>query len=137
MVEVRHLVNRKLTDAQALEIRGLLAAGNLNHREIGDLFGVSSQTVTSIAHRRTYKHIDGPDPAPKRHRASSGYWGVTANGFGNRFYVNVYHGGVTHRLGTFYDAESAARAYDAKVRELGMPAERLNFPNELIGIGDR
>ena len=122
---------RQLTDAQALEIRGLLAVGELNHREIGDLFGVSSQTVTSIAHRRVYKHLDGPDPAPKRPRSKSGYWGVTANGFGNRFFVTLQHEGVTYHLGTFRDAETAARAYDAKARELGFPRERLNFPDEV------
>eukprot|EP01045_Picozoa_sp_COSAG04_P014948 COSAG04_NODE_1151_length_8058_cov_51.031662_8_plen_141_part_00 len=56
--------------------------------------------------------------------------------------VAIKHDGETHKLGTFVDAESAARAYDDAARRLrgdkahgGKPARgsifwRLNFPTE-------
>ena len=103
---------------------------DVSRRAIAQQYGVSPQTIINIATRHTFRHVGGPDPAPRGPRSRSGYWGVTMNGIGNRFFVNLQHEGRIYSLGTYRDAESAARAYDAKARELGFPPERLNFPDE-------
>jgi hypothetical protein len=40
-------------------------------------------------------------------------------------------------LGRFDSAEQAARAYDKRARQLGYPADRLNFPDGDKGKGPR
>jgi hypothetical protein len=119
----------KLAEAQVREIREFLAAGTVTQVELGERFGVTKQAINQIALGINWKAIGGP-PAPPRPRTNTGYWGVTANGAGNRFTVTLHYDGVIYRLGTYRDAETAARAFDAKARELGFPPERLNFPDE-------
>jgi hypothetical protein len=49
---------------------------------------------------------------------------------GNRFQVLLYLPGCERReLGSFRDELEAALAYDAAVREHGLPTRKLNFPN--------
>lgn len=47
--------HRKLTDAQAAEVRALCASGVLQ-REAAALYGVSQRTVWMIVHRKNYQH---------------------------------------------------------------------------------
>jgi hypothetical protein len=120
----------KLSADQARAIRDLLAAGTVTQVELADRFGVTKQAINQIARGINWKAIGGPPPAPARPRTNTGYWGVTANGAGNRFTVTLHHEGVIYRLGTYRDLEAAARAFDAKARELAFPRQRLNFPDE-------
>ena len=85
----------------------------------------------------------GAPPLPKRQRPavpSSSYVGVTWAKKARLWKVAIKHDGETQKLGTFADAEAAARAYDDAARRLrgdkahgGKPARgsifwRLNFP---------
>ena len=63
-------------------------------------------------------------------RTNTGYWGVTVNGAGNRIDAWVRYGRRQHRDGRCQELITAAKAYDAKARELGMPREKLNFPED-------
>jgi len=47
----------KLTEPQVVEIKNLLAVGSFSHREIGEQFGVSKTTITSISIGRTWTHV--------------------------------------------------------------------------------
>ena len=61
----------------------------------------------------------GPDPRS--------YRGVSANK--DRWQARIKCGGYQEYIGTFDEKRDAARAYDARVRALGLDA-RLNFPDE-------
>ena len=61
----------------------------------------------------------GPDPRS--------YRGVSANK--DRWQARLKCGGYQEYIGTFDEKRDAARAYDARVRALGLDA-RLNFPDE-------
>ena len=88
------------------------------------------RTIKQIATHSTWKHVSGPKLGPSwGPRTNTGYWGVTANGAGNRFTVSLYHDGRKYAFGWFKDVVEAARAYDAKACELGLPPDRLNFPD--------
>jgi hypothetical protein len=133
--------NRKLTAEQIVAIRKEIAANHHSKREVADRYGVSTNYVYSIVRGAVRKNAGGPittgwrkrDRAGKPHRTprtNTGYWGVTANGFGNRFDAWVRHNGRQISVGRFLDPVTAAKAYDAKARELGLPRERLNFPDD-------
>ncbi len=80
-----------------------------------------------------------PEPAepvnvrqkPSRRQSHTGYMGVkrVVKGEGVRYEASVYHEGKARYAGTFHTPEEAARARDAKVRELGLK-RKLNFPKE-------
>lgn len=62
---------RKLTDAQAADIRRRYAAGLDSHRTLAAAFGVSHGTIQQILHGRTYRASAGADavpPVPPRSR---------------------------------------------------------------------
>jgi hypothetical protein len=62
-----------------------------------------------------------PPPPPPRYR------GVSANK--DRWQARIKCGSYQEYIGTFDDKRDAAKAYDARVRALGLDA-RLNFPDE-------
>ena len=64
-----------------------------------------------------------------RKDSTTGYKGVHRTPAGT-FCVAVTKDGVPHRLGTFPDPESAARAYDDKAVELFGEYAATNFPRE-------
>ena len=49
---------RKLTPEQVVEIKRLLAAGNLTHKEIATKFSVARSTITEIKSGRRWKHLN-------------------------------------------------------------------------------
>lgn len=49
--------NARLTEDNVREIRRLYATGEFSYRELGLRFGVSKQMVSSIVHRRNWKHV--------------------------------------------------------------------------------
>ena len=67
------------------------------------------------------------DPPPRRKKpiGASGFRGVVASG--GRYKAHTFSGGERSIVGHFDTAEEAARAYDAKARELGKPEATLNF----------
>ena len=131
----------KLTAEQVVAIREELAANHHSKRAVAERYGMSVSYVYAIAEGRVRANAGGPlttgwrkqqRPAriPSRPTSNTGYWGVTANGFGNRFDVWVRHKGRQIWVGRYRDPITAARAHDVKARELGLPPERLNFPED-------
>jgi hypothetical protein len=49
--------NARLTEDNVREIRRLYATGEFSYQELGLRFGVSKQMVSSIVHRRNWKHV--------------------------------------------------------------------------------
>ena len=49
---------RKLKPEQVIEIKRLLAEGNLTHKEIANQFSVARSTITEIKSGRRWKHLD-------------------------------------------------------------------------------
>jgi DNA-directed RNA polymerase specialized sigma24 family protein len=49
---------------------------------------------------------------------------------GRKWYAQVRHGDLRIKLGGFDSASDAAKAYDAKAKELFGASAKLNFPNE-------
>ena len=49
---------RKLKPEQVIEIKRLLATGNLTHKEIATQFGVARSTITEIRSGRRWKHLN-------------------------------------------------------------------------------
>ena len=65
-------------------------------------------------------------------KSNSGFKGVyvmTDRSRAKRFKVRIGHKGAKINCGTHDTAEAAARAYDAKARELGIAEEWLNYPH--------
>lgn len=60
-------------------------------------------------------------------RNTSGYKGVTKRG-DERWLAVIYHANISYNLGRYDTAEEAARAYDAKAKELNGEFAFLNFP---------
>lgn len=63
-----------------------------------------------------------------RHINRTGFRGVKLNPLSDRFYAVIYFQRKKHHLGTFDTPEEAARAYDAKAKELHGEFATLNFP---------
>lgn len=59
---------------------------------------------------------------------TTGYRGVVK--FRSRYSSRIWHNKVSYYLGSFPTAEEAARAYDARARELHGEWAELNFPDE-------
>lgn len=128
---VDRLSAHKLSESEVLEIRRLLSETALTQAEVGSRFGVSKQTISNIARRRTWPNVGDKalDRPTMRPQTNTGFWGVTANGAGNRFLAWITENGPRRELGSFRDPIEAARRYDKRARELGFAAERLNFPD--------
>ena len=125
-----HHMAGRLDAEDVVTIRESLATGSAVPDDLARQYRVSSRTIKQIATHSTWKHVSGPKLGPSwGPRTNTGYWGVTANGAGNRFTVSLYHDGRKYAFGWFKDVVEAARAYDAKACELGLPPDRLNFPD--------
>ena len=128
---VEHQMAGRLDAEDVVTIRESLASGSAFPDDLARQYRVSPRTIKQIATHSTWKHVSGPKLGPTwGPRTNTGYWGVTANGAGNRFTVSLYHDGRKYAFGWFKDVVEAARAYDAKAREVGLPSEKLNFRDE-------
>lgn len=63
------------------------------------------------------------------------YRGVYETSWGGTFFVSIKKGGKRYYLGTYRDAESAARVYDEAALRLHGESARLNF-SPLVGRGE-
>ena len=126
---MRRYDRQKLAPHQVLEIRDLLAEGT-TQAEIARQYGVSRQVIHLVAQHKTWRNLDGEAAATAKSGERARYHGVIPVDRQRVYVASVQHDGRRHHLGTFSDPETAARAHDAKARELGMPPERLNFPEE-------
>jgi hypothetical protein len=73
------------------------------------------------------------DVAPERNndpKGSSGYFGVSESGYGNRFYVHIRIKGKSVKVGSFLSLHEAALAYNAKAIELFGDKANLNVIKE-------
>lgn len=64
----------------------------------------------------------------KRRGSSSNYRGVSWHKRAGKWRAEIKHGTHRYHLGLFTDEAAAAKAFDAKARELGWPEYGLNFP---------
>jgi hypothetical protein len=62
--------------------------------------------------------------------STSGFKGVTWNKRYGKWQAQIGHNGKNKHIGLFVNLEEAARAYDAKARELFGEFARTNFPQE-------
>ncbi len=88
----------------------------------------SDKLLMSDAERKAFMTVP-PCPIlfhPETPVGKSGYRGVRRHG--RRYVARITWERKTHNLGTFPTAEEAARAYDAKARELHGTYALLNFP---------
>lgn len=88
----------------------------------------SDPLLMSDAERTAFMTVP-PTPIlfhPEQPTGKSGYRGVRRHG--RRYVARITWERKTHNLGTFPTAEEAARAYDAKARELHGTYALLNFP---------
>ena len=69
---------------------------------------------------------------PLYKNSTSGYKGVSQVVSTGRWMAYVNFDGERHNLGHYTTPKEAARAYDAKARELHGEFARLNFPNESV-----
>ena len=69
------------------------------------------------------------DGATIRASNTSGFRGISLAKGGQNWQAQITYMGNRYHLGTFSTPESAARAYDAKARELKGDKARLNFPD--------
>jgi plasmid maintenance system antidote protein VapI len=54
--------NAKLTEDQVTEIRRIYAAGTMDAKQMGQLYGVSAASIDNIVNGATWGHVDGIDP---------------------------------------------------------------------------
>ena len=52
---------RKLSDEQVLEIRHRYATGQITQRELGDMFGVTDATISTIVNFMYYRDVEASD----------------------------------------------------------------------------
>jgi hypothetical protein len=120
----------KLTAEQVVEIRAAVAAGTISHTALADWYGISRAYIDTLARGDARLAAGGQMQRRTRPRSNTGYFGVCANGAGNRFVVTIRENGKQKSIGYLKDPIEAARLYDARARELGFPPEKLNFPEE-------
>ena len=97
----------------------------------GPRYRSSSGSSSSFSSSETSSDadVDSDHGAAATSRSASGFFGVSKKG--KRWLARFYHEGKKVYVGTFADPRAAARAYDAKKRELkGDAATNLNFPDQ-------
>lgn len=63
-------MSHKLTEIDVVEIKDLLALGEMTREEIAIEYDVDVSTIKRISTGRTWKHIQGPEPKRKAHKAT-------------------------------------------------------------------
>jgi hypothetical protein len=119
----------KLTPADVVAIREAVAAGQ-SRLELAAHYDVHRSHIDRLVRGENWRSAGGPITGHGWPRTNTGYWGVSANGAGNRFYASIVINSNRRTLGSHRDPETAARRYDAAARAAGFPADRINFPEE-------
>ena len=107
-------------DAKARELKG--DAAELNFPDTDNEGGSSSEEE-----QRAEEGADAASAAPLFSTNTSGFRGVSQVKRTGRWLVQIRHENKRHYVGIFDDKVEAARAYDAKARELKGDAAVLNF----------
>ena len=124
--------NSRLTEDQVVEIRQRFANGGSDQQTLASEYGVARSLIGMIVRGDVWKRAAGPRTVGPRPRTNTGYFGVSQYMSGHhkgRYQAYIDHEQQRYNVGTFDDAEQAARARDTKAREFGFPPERLNFPD--------
>jgi|SRR5580765_1018399 len=93
-------------------------SGMETHHKDGNKLNNQKHNLEFVTHDTNQHHA-------KRHNRL-GYRGLKLNKA--KFNVQIRKAGITYCLGTYEDAEEAARVYDKKALELFGPCATLNFP---------
>jgi hypothetical protein len=101
-----------LTDEKVIEILKLLNEGH-SYAVVADLFGVDRGIIGNIATGKTWTHIPGPRPKPRK--PSSAYRGVKWNVNIKKWQADISANGKRKHLGYFNTEVEAGRAYNAAV----------------------
>ena len=120
----------KRTAEQVIEIRAAVAAGTISSTALAAWYGISRAYVYTLARGDARLDTGGPVQRRTGSHSNTGYFGVSANGAGNRFVVTIRENDRQKAIGYVRDPIEGARIYDARARELGFPPEKLNFPDE-------
>jgi hypothetical protein len=109
---------------------GSVSAGGRRRRRVATRGHGAPRQEGVVAAKR--KRTDGPTTASAntaRHlRSTSSYRGVHWDQSSGKWTAKIQHEGRRQSLGSFADEADAARAHDARARELHGAAARLNFP---------
>lgn len=89
---------------------------------VGDLAKLNFPDEYIVPDRRKVPPMNRPN--------KTGFRGVYRDGM--KFYAEIQREGIRSRLGPFLSVEEAARAYDAKARELYGDKARLNFLDDAV-----
>ena len=95
----------------------------VDHRDGNGLNNIRSNL------RKATRHQNGANRGMSRNN-TSGYKGVSLVKASGKWYAAIQHNGKTFNLGLYVEKDDAARAYDAKARELFGDFARCNFPLE-------
>lgn len=121
----------KLNEAQVFDIRVRFAAGDISQQQLANEYQVARSLVGMIVRGEVWTHVGGPlyDGVP-RPKSNTGFYGVSrdVHRSGKQFQAWIDADNVRYYLGVFPDAETAARARDAKAIELLGSRALLNFP---------
>ena len=98
--------------------------GSRDDDDLRDAARDATHRASAVPRMTTRGAARAPPPPP---RPPERYRGVSANK--DRWQARIKCGGYQEYIGTFDEKKDAARAYDARVRALGLDA-RLNFPDE-------
>ena len=98
--------------------------GSRDDDDLRDAARDATHRASAVPRMTTRGAARAPPPPP---RPPERYRGVSANK--DRWQARIKCGGYQEYIGTFDEKRDAAKAYDARVRALGLDA-RLNFPDE-------
>lgn len=125
---------RKLQTKDIPEIERLYYVAKLTDVEIAKRFEVTRSTISNIVHGRIWKHVPrlylGTERprSPQTRPGKYSYKGVYFHKCQQKFNVRISANNKRFDLGYYDSAEEAARAYDAKAKELFGEFAYLNFP---------
>eukprot|EP01047_Picozoa_sp_COSAG01_P001985 COSAG01_NODE_49_length_31891_cov_29.945773_27_plen_497_part_00 len=112
-------------DARARQLRG--ASARLNFPGEGERQGRARQRVDPQARAASAAVVA---IRQRQQRCTSAYRGVSWSKQHGQWCATIMHQGRNQHLGCFADEGDAARAYDARARQLHGASARLNFPGE-------
>ena len=119
--EITAQSGKRITIYMHREVMNAPDGMKVDHRNTGKTLDNRRENLRICTHAQNLQNT-------KKHRDNaSGYKGVHLNKHAKKWQASVMSGGSRHYLGLFDDPKAAARAYDAKARELFGEFARTNF----------